>query len=122
MLGAALGNDTIELVQIRVEIEDFQRMVQVKRLTLPRWEINVLLTATHSMMSTYFGNITIVLKFPFTRAASTNGRHRYKGFRGAGGGIAAAGDGRESAGENVAEVGVGDRLGRWARVMERLER
>jgi len=63
--------------------------------------------------------MTIFLKFPFTRAASTNGLHRYKGFRGAGGGFATTGDGREAAGGNVAEVGVGDCLGRWARVMER---
>lgn len=74
------------------------------------------------MMSTYFGSMTIVLKFPFTRAASTNGRHRYNGFRGAGGCVATTGDGRGSTGGNVAEVGVGDRLGRWARVMERLEK
>ena len=48
------------------------------------------------------------------------GLHRYKGFRGAGGGIATLGDGRGGCGGNVAEVGVGDRLGRCARVMERL--
>ena len=39
-----------------------------------------LLTATHSMISVYFGSITIVLKFPFTSAASAKGLHRYKGF------------------------------------------
>jgi hypothetical protein len=74
------------------------------------------------MMSTYFGSITIVLKFPFTRAASTNGLQRYKGFEGGGvRGVVTTGDGRASAGGNVAEVGVGVRLGRWARVIERLE-
>lgn len=83
--------------------------------------INALLTATHSMISTYFGSITIVLKFPFTRAASTNGLHRYSGF-----GAATVGDGGAalcgtSEGENAAEVGVGDRLGRCPRVIERLE-
>ena len=31
------------------------------------------------MISTYLGNMTIVLKLPFTSAASTNGRHRYNG-------------------------------------------
>ena len=31
-------------------------------------------------MSTYFGSLTMVLKFPFTNAASTNGRDMYKGF------------------------------------------
>lgn len=67
------------------------------------------------MMSTYLGSITIVLKFPLTRAASTNGLQRYKGL-GGGGGI---GDGGRASAGNVAEVGVGDRLGRWARVMER---
>jgi len=74
------------------------------------------------MMSTYFGSITIVLKFPFTRAASTNGLHRYKGFDGGGvRGVVTTGDGRASARGNVADVGVGARLGRWARVIERLQ-
>jgi len=39
-----------------------------------------MLTATHSIISTYFGSITIVLKFPLTNAASTKGLQRYKGF------------------------------------------
>jgi len=43
-------------------------------------EEHALLTATHSMISVYFGKITIVLKFPFTSAASAKGLHRYKGF------------------------------------------
>ena len=74
------------------------------------------------MMSTYFGSMTIVLKFPLTRAASTNGRHRYRGL--ASEGIGDGGEGRGGAstsGGNVVEVGVGDRFGRWPRVMERLE-
>jgi hypothetical protein len=40
--------------------------------------MNAPLAATHSMMSTYFSSITIILKFPFTRATSMNGLHRYK--------------------------------------------
>lgn len=32
------------------------------------------------MISTYLGNITIVLKFPLTNAASANGLHKYSGF------------------------------------------
>jgi len=74
------------------------------------------------MISTYFGSITIVLKFPLTRAASTNGLHRYKVFVGAGGGVGTAGGGGAPARGTVADVGVGDRLGRCARVMERLEK
>jgi hypothetical protein len=74
------------------------------------------------MISTYFGNITIVLKLPFTRAASTNGLHRYNAF-GEGeppgdGGIGI--DGMYSDVGDVAEVGVVDLLlGRGWRVMER---
>lgn len=72
------------------------------------------------MISTYFGSITIVLKFPFTRAASTNGLLRYRGL-----GTVTMGDGGDDfaggiSGGNVADVGVGDRFGRCARVMERL--
>jgi hypothetical protein len=76
------------------------------------------------MMSTYFGSITIVLKFPLTRAASTNGRHRYKGLGSEAAAAGVGGDGRGGAvvsGGNVAEVGVGDRLGFPPRVMDRLE-
>lgn len=32
------------------------------------------------MMSTYFGKSTIVLKFPFTSAASAKGEQRYRGL------------------------------------------
>jgi hypothetical protein len=75
------------------------------------------------MISTYFGNITIVLKLPFTRAASTNGLQRYNTL-GAGvppgdGGIGI--DGMYSEVGDVAEVGVVDLLlgPRGWRVMER---
>lgn len=75
------------------------------------------------MMSTYFGSITIVLKFPLTNAASTNGGERYKGL-GIGGvrGVETTGlGGGISAGGNVADVGVVARFGgRCARVIERL--
>lgn len=40
---------------------------------------SVLLIATHSMMSTYLGSITMVLRLPLTSAASTKGLHRYRG-------------------------------------------
>ena len=78
------------------------------------------MTATHSMTSTYFGNITIVLKFPFTRAASTNGLHRYSGFCTAAPGDGGTGDRFEPSGY-VADVGVGERFGaRGARLSLRL--
>lgn len=76
------------------------------------------------MISTYFGSITIVLKLPFTSAASTNGLHRYRAFGSRG---STGDDGIEagfwtSFGGNVADVGVGERLGGlWDRVIERLE-
>lgn len=88
---------------------------------------DILFTATHSMISTYFGSMTIVLKLPLTRAASTNGLHRYKGFWAAGDG--ADGDERgaesfEAALGKVAEVGVGERFGALGpeRCIERLIR
>jgi len=79
--------------------------------------------ATHSIISTYFGSITIVLKFPLTNAASTNGLERNSGF-----GIAGTGNDGEtvfegiiSVGEKVAEVGVVALFGAlWARVIDRL--
>jgi hypothetical protein len=74
------------------------------------------------MMSTYFGSMTIVLKLPLTRAASTNGLQRYKGLEG--GAVVTGDGGAESllgAGGNVAEVGVGDRFARGARPIERLK-
>jgi len=83
-----------------------------------------LLTATHSMISTYLGNITIVLKLPLTRADSKNGLHKYRGLFGTGEveGDGGTGGGGMSGG-NIDEVGVGDRFGpRGARLMERLDR
>ena len=70
---------------------------------------NILLTATHSIISTYFGSMTIVLKFPLTKAASTKGLQRYKGFAIAGttdDGTIGIGGGISVVGEEVAE-GVG---------------
>lgn len=79
--------------------------------------------ATHSIISTYFGSITIVLKFPLTNAASTNGLERYKGL-GIAGTATDAGmlfGGATSVGETVAEVGVVALFGAlWARVIDRL--
>ncbi len=81
----------------------------------------VLFTATHSIISTYFGSMTIVLNWPFTSVASTKGLARYKGRETGEGetGFGACG----SAGGNVADVGVGDLLGPLGalRVMERLQ-
>lgn len=68
-------------------------------------------TATHSIISTYLGSITIVLKLPFTSAASTNGLQRYNGFWP--GVVDGDAGGRLSALEDVgkvADVGVGERL------------
>jgi len=67
--------------------------------------------ATHSIISTYFGSITIVLKFPLTNAASTNGWERYNGLGIVGGvlgeGGTGLGGGISPLGEYVADVGVG---------------
>lgn len=70
-----------------------------------------LLTATHSITSTCLGNITMVLKFPLTKAASTNGLHKYKGFCTGATGEGGAGGGFWPSDGNVEEVGVGDRFG-----------
>lgn len=64
----------------------------------------------------------MVLKLPLTRAASTNGLHKYRGF----GAPEMTGDGGTGGGGmsgwDVEEVGVGERFGpRGARDMERLE-
>jgi hypothetical protein len=66
------------------------------------------------MISTYFGSMTIVLKFPLTRAASTKGLQRYNGFEtvvttdggaiGAGGGASVVGEGATE-GTGVARLG-----------------
>lgn len=74
-------------------------------------------------MSAYLGCITIVLKLPFTSAASTNGLQRYKGFW-VGAGLLGLEGGNESEEfeGNVAEVGVVARLGgRGARDIDRLQ-
>lgn len=79
-----------------------------------------LLTATHSIISVYFGCITIVLKFPLTSAASTKGLHKKSGFC-TGCGLEGLEGGCESVPGNVADVGVVDRLGgRGALVIDRL--
>lgn len=65
------------------------------------------------MISTYFGSMTIVLKFPLTKAASTKGLQRYKGFATArttdDGAIGGIGGGSSVVGEAAEEVGA--RLG-----------
>lgn len=73
---------------------------------------DILFTATHSMISTYFGSMTIVLKLPLTRAASTNGLHKYNGFW-APGAIPEGDAGGATSFKvgNVEGVGVGERLG-----------
>ncbi len=60
-------------------------------------------------MSTYFGSITIVLKFPFTRAESAKGLHKYRGLEMAPSSLDA--EPREFVRERVPELGVGERLG-----------
>ena len=73
------------------------------------------------MTSTYLGNITMVLKFPFTRAASTNGLQRNKGLGAVAKGEGGTEVGLEASGGKPAEVGVGERLGpRGARFILRL--
>ena len=123
LLRAAFGNDTIKFIQVRVEIEYYKIRSPIFKNPNCEQRLYSLLTATHSIMSTYFGNITIVLKLPLTRADSTKGLHKYKGLFGAGeidgeGGIGGGG----ISGGNVVDVGVGDRFGpRGARLMERLD-
>ena len=57
------------------------RWANVKELSISYNDVkNLLLTATQSMMSTYFGKITIVLKFPLTSAASAKGEQRKRGL------------------------------------------
>ena len=78
ILCAILGNYSVELVKIGIKVENFcsvKNACQRQAVTLGS-ESNLLLTATHSMISTYFGSITIVLKFPLTSAASAKGEHR----------------------------------------------
>jgi hypothetical protein len=66
------------------------------------------------MMSTYLGSITIVLKLPFTSAASANGLDRYSGFA-----PAPPGDGVRGSiepEELVRVMGAGERPERGARL------
>lgn len=72
MLGATLGDDAIKLVEVGIKVEHYA-MVSSDQSVRTGDEP---LTATHSMMSTYFGRTTIVLKLPLTRAASTKGLQR----------------------------------------------
>ena len=60
------------------------------------------------MISTYFGSMTIILKFPLTKAASTKGLQRYKSFGTAGtAGVGTFELGGSISFGKVAEVGVG---------------
>jgi hypothetical protein len=64
------------------------------------------------MMSTYLGSITIVLKLPFTSAASANGLERYNGFA-----AAAPGEGGSSEPEESERtIGAGERPVRGVRL------
>ena len=69
------------------------------------------------MISTYLGKMTIVLKFPFTSAASAKGEQRYKGLPL---GVWRLGDGgREEPLRRIGDwgaLGVGDRRCRGLRV------
>lgn len=72
-------------------------------------------------MSTYFGSITMVLKFPFTSAASTKGLLKYSGL-GTATAVGGGGDvfgGGISGGGKVEDVGVVDLFGRCTRVIDR---
>ena len=72
MLRATLRNDPIKLVEVGVKIKHYHHCCQ-RETGMTSDEP---LTATHSMISTYFGRTTMVLKLPLTRAASTNGLQR----------------------------------------------
>lgn len=64
-----------------VRYEEYEKSEDNQPLSRPKKRIidHSLFTATHSMISTYFGSITIVLKFPLTSAASAKGRDKYRG-------------------------------------------
>ena len=73
------------------------------------------------MTSTYLGSITMVLKFPLTSAASTNGLERNNGLGPVDEGEGGTEVGLEASGGKPAEVGVGERFGpRGARFILRL--
>lgn len=115
------------MIQVLVEFENWQvgTGIQWENHFMVRTGVNrtmvedAPLTATHSITSAYLGSITIVLKLPFTSAASTKGLHRYRGLGAPG--LVGVGGGRVSVDGKLAEVGVVDRLGaRGLRCMERL--
>ena len=123
MLCAAFGYNSIEHVKVLKEVENCDYRTKANKIKFrksgmrccKRWKgEDTLLTATHSIISTYFGSMTIVLKLPLTSAASTKGLHRYKGFWAPGDDV----DGDERGAESlevvlgkVVEVGVGERFG-----------
>lgn len=115
---AAFRDNSIKHIQILEEVKDcdflFYGSVCVRESSVKcaRRTRNILFTATHSMISTYFGSMTIVLKLPLTRAASTNGLHKYNGFW-VPGAVPEGDTGGAPSFEvgNVEEVGVGERLG-----------
>ena len=74
MVSTRLRNNTVELVQISVKVEHWSKSILNRKVKLKKK--NALLTATHSIISVYLGSMTIVLKFPFTRAASAKGLHK----------------------------------------------
>ena len=77
LLCTHVRDDPIELVQIRIEVKDCDISAPPSNM---KGCTDSPFTATHSMISTYLGNITMVLKLPFTSAASTKGLHKYRGF------------------------------------------
>lgn len=79
MLRTTLGKHTIKFVQIRKEIIYYPPSISLTHQH-KKSKTTQLFTATHSMISTYLGNTTIVLKLPFTSALLTNGLQRYNGF------------------------------------------
>lgn len=112
LLCAAFGDYTVEFIQIRIEVKYCGINVSISSLVTQGNGWYVLLTATHSMISTYLGSMTIVLKLPFTSADSTKGLHRYKGFDGADPEVGDGGTGGGGiSGGKVADVGVGDLFG-----------
>lgn len=116
VLCAALGDDPVKFVEVGVKVKHYA-VVTTDSQSVTRSDGP--LTATHSMMSTYFGRTTIVLKLPLTRAASTKGLQRYRGLEGDGlHGEAGTGGGGMSG--KVADVGVGERFWARGRDMERL--
>lgn len=73
VLRAALGDDAVKLVEVGIKVK---HCAVVRTCSQSVTRRDGPLTATHSMMSTYFGRTTMVLKLPLTRAASTKGLQR----------------------------------------------